>query len=85
MGASAEAGKLELALLNVSSYAHHHVVLRTDLILGAHHANPADPQIDEFMLAGVEISMVVDEHEKGPGEQPTRTGAMRVRNHPDAS
>ena len=83
MGDSAEAGKVELALLNVSTYTHYHVNMRTDLIMGSHHANPADPQIDEFMLQGLEIGMIVNEHERQPGPQSAKTGANPLPKHPD--
>lgn len=57
-------------LIHVRSYPHSHVVMQTDLIIGSNHANPADPQIDEFMLPGLEIDMIVSEHENDPGAQP---------------
>lgn len=57
----------KLALIHVRSYTHYHVSMRTDLIITTHHANPDDPQIDEFVLPDLQIDMIVDEHEKDSG------------------
>lgn len=83
MSVSAEAGREKLALIDVSTYTHYQVNMRTDLIMGAHHANPADPQIDEFMLKGFEITMTVNEREKEPSAKPGEAGASPVPKHAD--
>ena len=66
---AASSENIDLALVEASTFVHYHVTMRTDLIIGAHHANPSDPQIDEFMLPGFEVNMIVNEDEKGPREQ----------------
>lgn len=51
-----------VAIVQTNSYLHYDVILRSDLTIGVHHVNPLEPQIDEFQLPGLEISMVVGEH-----------------------
>ena len=58
-----------LDLTQANTFVHYDVTLTTDMTVGAHHANPDDPQIDEFQLPTFELNMVVNEHEKIDNKQ----------------
>ena len=51
-----------LEFLQSNTFVHYHVEMGTEAEFGAHHADPANPLIDEFQ-PNLEIKMIVNEHE----------------------
>jgi hypothetical protein len=60
-----EAGKL--VLMEANTYVHYHVTIGADMEMGAAHADPANPQIEEFQ-PDFQLNMIVQE---GPKETKT--------------
>lgn len=49
----------KLAVVEANTYAHYEVVLTTDMSMGVTHADPANPQIEEFAPDGFKVNMIV--------------------------
>ena len=54
-----EAGKLDI--IETNTFVHYDVGLTSDISVGATHADPANPQIEEFELPNFQVSINVQE------------------------
>ena len=60
----------DLSLIETNTFVHYHMTMRSDLVVGARHADPFNPQIDEFSLPGLEVNMIVSEHSDEHQQKP---------------
>jgi hypothetical protein len=61
----------KLNLLESNSFMHYHVTSRTEISMGAAHADPNNPQIEEF-LPSFQLNMIVSEHDEADRQQGPR-------------
>ena len=55
----------QLAIIRTNTFTHFHVASTVEISMGATHADPANPQIEEFQ-PGFEFNMTVTEHPRVP-------------------
>jgi hypothetical protein len=58
--------------MEVSSYTHWGTELVSDMSMGARHADPANPQIDEF-LPDFKVEVIVKDRDEVERQGPTTT------------
>jgi hypothetical protein len=64
MTAANAAAPGKLAIADTNTYAHYEMNVITDMSMRVKHADPANPQIDEFQLPNFKLDLIVKDHDE---------------------